>query len=257
MSDERTAAADSAGKESGTLHYVYGVTRAGVDLPRHIVGVGDGRPVLAESADLALLTNPVPAELPLATQRNLLAHSHLLDAVAERTTVLPVRYGTVVESLDTATKELLDGRRDECRTRLDDLEGTVQFSLRATYREDVVLAEVVAEDDEVRRLNEVTRDQPPDAARPERMRLGELVVAALEARRRGEAEAVVGRLTKHARAFATRDPGSPPAVLDVAFLVEVDEREAFERDVDTVGRELAARMGFRLIGPQAPYDFVD
>jgi len=122
------------GEASDTLHYVYGVTRPGVPLP-DTAGVGEVRPRLVESADLALLAGDVPAGVAIATRENLLAHSNLLDAIAREDTVLPVRFGTVVEDLDTACAELLEGCHDEYLAQLADLDGAVQFSLpRCTTR---------------------------------------------------------------------------------------------------------------------------
>jgi len=176
------------GEASRALHYVYGVTRPGVPLP-DTAGVGEVRPRLVESADLALLAGDVPAGVAIATRENLLAHSNLLDAIAREDTVLPVRFGTVVEDLDTACAELLEGCHDEYLAQLADLDGAVQFSLRAVYDEDVVLAEILAEDDEIGRLNEMTRAAPLEAMRAERVRLGELVMAAFGVKRPVDADA--------------------------------------------------------------------
>ncbi|MBO0829643.1 MAG: GvpL/GvpF family gas vesicle protein, partial [Streptosporangiales bacterium] len=139
-----------------TLYYLYGVTHAGTKLP-DVDGVGAMRPRLVESDGLALLAGDVPPGITVATRENLLAHGHLLDAVAQRSTVLPMRFGMLVEDLDAVSADMLTARRDEYLAQLDELDGAVQFSLRATYDEDVVLAEILAEDDEIRQLNEATR----------------------------------------------------------------------------------------------------
>lgn len=243
------------GEAAGTLHYVYGVTRAGVELP-DTTGVGEARPRLAESADLALLAGDVPAGIAIATRENLLAHSSLLDAVAQDTTVLPMRFGTVVEDLDLACAELLETRHDEYQAQLADLDGAVQFSLRAMYDEDVVLAELLAEDGQIRRLNEMTRGAPPEAMRNERVRLGELIVAAFGVKRPVDADAVLERIRPRTRAIVVRATGAPGVVVDVALLVDRKRTGELERDLEKLGRELSPRIRLRLVGPQAPYDFV-
>ncbi|HEX6447697.1 MAG TPA: GvpL/GvpF family gas vesicle protein [Streptosporangiales bacterium] len=254
MSVEMTQTRE-VGEASGTLHYVYGVTRAGVALP-DAGGVGDVRPRLVESNDLALLTGDVPADVAIATRDNLLAHTNLLDVVARDVTVLPMRFGTVVEDLDTACSELLQVCHDEYLAQLTDLDGAVQFSLRAVYDEDVVLAEILREDEQIRRLNEMTRGAPPDAMRAERVRLGELVVAAFGMRRPVDADAVLDRARSVARAVVVRASGAPAVVVDMALLVDRQRCDELERDLEKLGRELSPRIRLRLVGPQAPYDFV-
>lgn len=252
-----TATAERAevGEASGTVHYLYGVTHAGAKLP-DVAGVGKTQPRLVESGDLALLTGDVPADMSVATRESLLAHSHLLDAVAQQATVLPMRFGTLVDDLDTASADLLDTRRDEYLAQLADLDGAVQFSLRATYDEDVVLAEILAEDAEIRRLNEATRGTPPEYMRAERVRLGELVVAAFGVRRPIDADLVLDRARAFARAVVVRASGAPAAVLDAALLVDRDRARALEEHLDRLGRDVTPRIRLRLVGPQAPYDFV-
>jgi hypothetical protein len=43
---------------------------------------------------------------------------------------------------------------------------------------------------------------------------------------------------------------------DVAFLVDVEQREAFEDAAEAVAEAMQERARLRLLGPMAPYDFV-
>lgn len=253
--DTATVERADVGDRSATLYYLYGVTREGAELP-DVNGVGDVRPRLVESDGLALLAGDIPSDVTVATRENLLAHSHLLDAVARHATVLPMRFGMLVEDLDAVSADMLGARREEYLAQLAELDGAVQFSLRATYDEDVVLAEILAEDDEIRRLNDATRGAPAEAMRAERVRLGELVVAAFGKKRPADAEAVLDRARSVARAVVARASAAPAAVVDAALLVDRERAGDLEDDLERLARELAPRMRLRLVGPQAPYDFV-
>lgn len=255
MRGDTAIAEQDVGDASGTLSYVYGVTRAGAKLP-DVTGVGGARPRLVESDGLALLTGDVPPGVTVATRENLLAHSYLLDGVAQHTTVLPMRFGMLVEDLDAVCADMLDTRRDEYLAQLADLDGAVQFTLRGIYDEDVVLAEILAEDQEISRLNEATRGAPAEAMRAERVRLGELVVAAFGTKRPADAEVVLERARSMARAVVVRASGGPAAVVDLALLVDRERGGDLEEQLERLGRELAPRIRLRLVGPQAPYDFV-
>lgn len=252
---EPSAPADR--RDLGGPHYVYGVVRTGTTVPRGLVGVGGSEELhLLEDDGLALLASPIDAGHQLATQQDVLAHTQVLDAVAADAPVLPMRYGTVVDDPAEAVDEIVGQAHDRFAELLADLDGAVQYTLRATYHEETVLAEVLAEDPEIRELSEATRGQDPDVAYGPRVRLGELVVGALTAKRRADSTMVLAALTPHLRTAATREPGAPDEVLDVALLVDRSKCARFEEAVDDVGRRTAGRMRLRLVGPQAPYDFV-
>jgi vacuolar-type H+-ATPase subunit E/Vma4 len=115
---------------------------------------------------------------------------------------------------------------------------------------------VLVGDEEIRALREKIRELPEDASYYDRVRLGELVVHALEQRREGEGADIVEKLEPFAEAAVSNQLSAPDDVVNVAFLVERDRQEEFENAVEGVGEELAGRVRLRLLGPVAPYDFV-
>ena len=70
----------------------------------------------------------------------------------------------------------------------------VQYTLKGRYEQDVVLREVLEDDPELRALHEHIRSLPEDASYYDRVKLGELVVAALEQRREVDAAELYERL---------------------------------------------------------------
>src|SRR5918994_476842 len=123
------------------------------------------------------------------------------------------------------------------------------------YEQDAVLREVLEGDVEIRALREKVRELPEDASYYDRVRLGELIVGALEQRRGGEGAGIIERLEPFARATVANQLGAPEDVVNAAFLVERERQEEFENAVEGVGEELAGRVRLRLLGPVAPYDF--
>ena len=104
-----------------------------------------------------------------------------------------MRFPAVVEE-QGVVDELLAPNEDYFLDALADLEGRVQFALKGRYEQDVVLREVIEDDDQIRALHERVRDLPEDASYYDRVRLGELVVAALEQRRDVDAAELYERL---------------------------------------------------------------
>jgi hypothetical protein len=239
-----------------TATYVYGLVSADTELPPNLSGLGpSGRVSTIVYEHIAAIVSDVPADRPLGTRDDLLAHEAVVDTVAERSAVLPMRFPAVVEEAGVV-QELLAPHQERFVEALARLDGLVQFTLKGRYEKDVVLREIAEADEEIMALRERVRDLPEDASYYDRIRLGELVVAAMEQRRDDDGRQVLDRLAPMATDISTRQLGEPDEVVNAAFLVSRDHAKQFDDAVEEVGRALAGRVRFRLLGPLAPYDFV-
>src|SRR5215211_3438928 len=125
----------------------------------HGVVAGDAEPKLDEDrvdlvrhGSLGAVVRRVPADLREGTRRDALAHSDTLQAVQQHADVLPMRYGVVLDDADAVRTDLLDRHRDRLEAMLDRYRGRREMTVRATYIESAVLAELVRGDSELRRL---------------------------------------------------------------------------------------------------------
>ncbi|WP_350277960.1 GvpL/GvpF family gas vesicle protein [Kribbella sp. HUAS MG21] len=244
-------------RDVGLGCYLYGIAAADVVVPAELVGVDEQPVVLIPHGDIAAVTSPLPAESTLAGRAELMAHSHVLDAIATAGPVVPVRFGSVLQSVDAVAHELLEPRHDEFRAMLGELAGHAQFTVRARYDEQQILTEVVAENADIAQLRAVTRERPDASSYGERVLLGELVARALEAKSVEDGRRLLTELERYATAVNVRESAGLDRLLDVALLVEDKRRTAFEDAVEALAAEFAGRARLKLIGPTAPYDFVD
>jgi hypothetical protein len=236
--------------------YVYGLVRSDTKLPSNLSGLGPSGQVSTIVHDrVAAIVSDVPTDRPLGTRDDLIAHERVLDTVAERTAVLPMRFPAVVEETGVV-EELLAPYEDHFVEVLKRLDGLVQFTLKGRYVQDAALREIAESDEEIMELRERVRDVPEDASYYDRIRLGELVVGAMEQRRDEEGSQVLERLRPFAADIAPRRLAQPDEVVNASFLVERDRADEFDDAVEEVGEELEGRVQFRLVGPLAPYDFV-
>jgi hypothetical protein len=236
--------------------YVYGLVSADTELPEGLEGLGPtGRVWTVEHGDVAAVVGDVPEDRPLGKRSDLLAHEAVVDGVAAVAAILPMRFPAVVEE-EGVTEELLEPNHDRFVADLGELQGRVQFTLKGRYMEDVVVREVVEGDEEIVALRERVRELPEDASYYDRVRLGELVVSAVEMRREQESAQMLQRLEPFAVATVPRTPAQPEDVVDAAFLIDRTKQQEFEAAVEDLGRDLDGRVRMRLLGPLAPYDFV-
>jgi hypothetical protein len=235
---------------------VYGIVRGDARLPRDLSGLGGEDISLVRHGDLAGVVSEIPPSQVLGTREDLLAHEDVVETLAAETTTLPLRFGAVVTTPDALVEEMLVPYRDWFMDVLADLAGAREFTVSGVYVEDTVIREVLAEDPEAARLRERIRGLPEDAAYYDRIRLGELIVKALDEKRQVDTETLVDALEPYAVDAAMRPPSGEDAAADVAFLVTERRLAEFEDAVDALGERWAGRVRLRMVGPLAPYDFV-
>ncbi|MGY2702898.1 MULTISPECIES: GvpL/GvpF family gas vesicle protein [unclassified Nocardioides] len=241
--------------------FVYGVVRAGTGGPERradgLTGIHGSTVDLIVGGSVAAAVTTVALEEPPRRRADLLAYQSVLDALHRAGPVAPVQFGSVLWDAATVVEELLLPQEDRFNAVLDRLEGKQQYNLRASFVEESVLADLVATDPDVAALRERTRDQPETATYPERVRLGELVARALEDRSADEAEVLWAAVEPLTAEHRVRTPPTAQQVLDVALLVEEDRATELVERLEDLAEAVHERIRMRLVGPLAPYDFVD
>ncbi|MEU6664964.1 GvpL/GvpF family gas vesicle protein [Streptomyces sp. NPDC046727] len=235
--------------------YVYGITaRSHPALPEGMDGVGEPpRPVRVLTAGaLAALVSDAPEDLR-PKRRDLLAHQNVLAEAGAGGCVLPMRFGGVSPDDDTVTAVLTE-RADYYEERLRELDGKVEYNVKATHVEDAVLHLVMAENADIRALAEANR-QAGGGGYDDRIRLGEMVAAAVKAQEAEDA-AEVQRLLQPAAAAVSVGPESTGWLLNVSFLVARESAEDFLAAAERARAE-HAHLDLRVNGPLPPYSFVE
>lgn len=240
--------------------YVYGIVPAGVRIPDGLepIPYGDeaGQLGLVTEGRLAAVVSDVAADRPLGTRRDLMAHEAVLNAIAQETPVLPMRFGAVVTDDDAVAEELLAPHQDYFVRALEQLEGHVEFRLRGDYDQDAVLTRIVQADPRIQQLREKIAGVDEDASYYDRIRLGEAISQAMDELRKEDAQACVDAISKFAVATEVKEAGGENGAVHLAFLVHRDHRSDFERAVDDLGDAWAGWIELRLIGPTAAFDFL-
>jgi hypothetical protein len=234
--------------------YVYGIVPEGSEVPE-LDGLQGQMVTTLPAEGHAAIVSRVEDEEALGTPDDLVAHSAVLDRIAADVPVLPMVFGTVVPDEETLVEEVLVSRHGLYAESLRRVEDAVQFSLRARFVRDEVLGELIAEQPEIAALREAISGTGEDETRDERIRLGELVVQGLQRKAAEEAPRIRAALEPLARELVEREASQAEDVIELAALVDRDRQGDFEQAAEELARESAGRITFRLLGPQAPYDF--
>jgi gas vesicle protein GvpL/GvpF len=238
--------------------YVYGILPGDIEVEPGAAGVGDppGEVRAVRYRDLTALVSDVDLDRPLGRAVDLFTHEELLDASAADVPVLPLRFGAVLASDDAVTDELLGPHYDEFASALRQLEGLAEYVVKGRYVEQAMLGEVLEKDPEAAQLGQQLSGADPDATRDQRIRLGEIVADAIEARRQADTHAVGDAVAGQVTASVVRPPTHELDAVYAAFLVETGKVEALRQAVERLAGDWQDRMNLRVIGPLAAYDFV-
>jgi hypothetical protein len=237
--------------------YVYGLVDdanrlAGVTLG---VGVGGAAVTLLDHGVLTALVSDTPPGLVPQTRRNMLSHTAVLERAMTHATVLPVRFGTVAPAAAALTG-CIAANAKEFRAALADIAGRVELGVKASWREGVVYAEIVAEDSELCRLRDRLRTRPPNETYYERVELGRRVEAALVERRQAETAAIYAELAPLAEREVELRLLEEDMIFNRAFLVKRENEVLFDQRMQAIADRCAERVAFRYVGPVPPYNFI-
>ena len=244
--------------EADQLVYVYGVVPASERPTVGLAGVGpEGNPIRhVASSKVAAIVSEV-SRAPLGRGQDIRAHWRVLDDAVARSTVLPLRFGTVMESDAAVRDDFLVPNEDRLTAQLAGLEGKVQLNVRGSYREEALLRDVVHSAPAIRRLRERVQQVPQAAAYYDMIRLGELVAAEIDRRREHDTDLVIGRLDRLAVASQAERRATKETAVNVAFLVERGSVDGFAAAVQQLQAEFGDQVRLRCVGPLPPYSFAE
>ncbi|MFG2650430.1 GvpL/GvpF family gas vesicle protein [Streptomyces sp. NPDC048436] len=234
--------------------YIYAITAA--DHPMELGGLkGVGEPPTelrtVRTQALTAVVSDVPEGLR-AKRRDLVAHQSVLERLMADGSALPMRFG-LVGSDDNQVQVVLDEQQDAYIARLGEVDGCLEFNLKASRDEDDLLHEIVEESAEVRRLNELTRQNP--GAQDEKVALGELIAQEVSAREESDGQSLVERLAPSAVRTVVSQP-TKDHFLNVSFLVKRAEAAAFSQALHELAEERGEAYTLNVNGPLPPYSFV-
>ncbi|MFG2290390.1 GvpL/GvpF family gas vesicle protein [Streptomyces sp. NPDC048595] len=258
---------------TGTVSYAYAVARDAdgslEDALAGLPGVADAPVRLVrtgQDADVVVAVSPVPAQDfdEDALRANLedldwlesvaRAHHRVIEALAARTTVLPLRLATVYLD-DERVRLMLEDRRQAFTERLRALDAQVEWGVK------IYVESAAGQPDE----------PPPDTGADTDLSPGRAYLSRRRAQRHAredahrDAEQAARRVADAARAYAVdrvqhrpqqgelaRGPGEN--VVNDAYLVPQQHAEGFRADVLRAAEGLPG-VRIEVTGPWAPYSF--
>jgi hypothetical protein len=255
MTAQALEGSDRSRAGAATAHYVYGVVASSASSAVRAEGVGGARVEPLPFRNVAALVSEVAVPIR-AKRRELMSHAEVLNELAEEDTVLPLRFGTTFPDAETVVADFLEPRHDELVGLLQRFHDRVELLVKAYYREEAILAEIVREEPRIARLRAATSGRPAAAAHADRIELGTAVARALEARTAADGAAILDTLRPFAHDVHVDDTPIEHQVLKASVLVARRDVPKVDRALEGLAERNAGRIQFKYVGPLAPHSFV-
>ncbi|WP_375594098.1 GvpL/GvpF family gas vesicle protein [Algihabitans albus] len=239
--------------------YLYCVIAADKPLTFDVDGIGGaGDKVYSIPFDgLSAVVSASPEAEYDGTRRNLTAHMRVLETVMAEHTIVPIRFGSVAPTPDAVYETLLKPQRETIQSVLADLEGRVEMGLKVFWMEGVLYAEILKSRPDIAQLRDSLLGRSPDESYYERVKVGELLEGAVADKRAQEAEELMNYLAPLAYRVRRLDALGEQMVVNAALLMDRSKVDALDEAVSKLDASNAERLLFKLVGPTAPYNFVD
>lgn len=241
--------------------YIYGVI--GTSSPQEFGNIDIGgqasRVVTLGFKDIAAVISESPFAVynSLAKERtvkDLVSHQFVLEKVMRSFTILPLKFGTMVETADEVIEFLARGYAllsDELRQ----MEGKIELDIVARWELPKVMAAIYRDSPNIQSKQREFALKGNKVAVEEKVTLGQLVEQALETRKASSTQLILQTLKEEAAEVCLHEVASPEMFLNAAFLLEKEHEGAFNETVALLDQRLESAVNFRVVGPLPPYSF--
>jgi hypothetical protein len=237
--------------------YIYAIARAGLAAPSGVPAVANSGAEIRTLTvgPLAVLVSDIDDPEIMAARRHMLVHTKALETVMAGATILPMRFGVIVDDAD-AIHQALSSRFDDLLAMLDDLEGRIEAGIRASWNEARLYQEIVATRPDIARRAAELAARDATAAYYDRIDLGREVDSAMAVKRFEEKKALLARLKPYAVRHVDLPEQDDMNLMNVALLVERSREAELIAAIEAIDADEGDRLNLRVVTPAPVYNFV-
>jgi len=238
--------------------YIYGIIDSSNETDFGISGINGSSPVysIAHQDLSCVMSNYTGKEFSCMAKeevvRCLLAHQVVVEHVMREHTVLPVKFGAVINTSDEV-RNLLSQGYSQFIDALAWIQDKVEIEVAATWNMKEILREISTEPEIIRASKAIDDRRKP--THQEQIELGRRVKVSLDRRRSSYQEQMINILMSVSVDAQPNALVSDEMVMNVAFLVEKANHEEFDSRVKQLDDLFHNQINFRIIGPLPPYTF--
>ncbi len=244
---------------SGKRIYIYGFININEDKKFDYVGIDGGEVYTQPYQDIAAVVSNSPSiQFDSLPKETLLLHLAVYQAVIERIMknhyIIPMKFGTAVQG-EEEIKRILKKGYDQIKTSITAMEDKIELDVVAMWSNLDAVLKAIGEEEEVKKLKAEAESKPPDQRLEAGINLGKMVKASINRKREKYAFEMLDVLKKESETHRAHDVMDDSMIMNVAFLINKDSKEAFESKIDRLDEKYQDEINFRIVGPLPPYSF--
>jgi hypothetical protein len=187
--------------------------------------------------------------------RLLISHQTVIERVmTAQTTIIPMRLGTY--ALDEAeVRDILSKGYNLIKEIFERISGKIEIDITATWGDLASIIKEVGEEKEIKELKEKLLNNPKGINVDDQMRIGFMLKNELDKKRDNYACQIQEALKTVSTNFKAHELMDDKMVVNIAFLINKDKREDFDKKVEELNVKFDEKLNFRCVGPLPAYSF--
>lgn len=241
---------------------LYGVIKASELKEPEKIGIGNNAipdVMTIRFTDIAAVAswNPLvayDAETRAKVIKDLAIHQFSVERVMAQCTILPVKFGTMLETEEEVMAFLTNGYA-LLRSELDRMEGKIELDVVANWQLSKVIQELSHHNSQIQEQQQKLAQQGNKVSVEDKIKLGQSIERALNAEKAGYHQTMLQALKPGMEDVCLHDLANDEMIFNAAFLLEKSNEEYLYTNIDALDRKLEGNINFRVVGPLPPYSF--
>ena len=241
--------------------YIYGFVSTGESQEFGDIGIGNtaSKVLTLGFKDVAAVVSESPLVVynSLAkekTVKDLVTHQFVIEKVMERFTIVPAKFGTMVETGDEALAFLRQGY-SLLRNELSKMEEKIEMDVVARWDLAKILAAISRHNPLVQEKQKELALKGSKASVEDKIALGKVIGQALQTEKARYQQLILQTLKEGAVDVRLHNVADDEMIFNAGFLVGKEGEKFFTEAINVLDRDLEDTVYFRVVGPLPVYSF--
>jgi len=242
--------------------YIYGMIKASEPQMFGEMGIGDkaaSKVLTLGLKEIAAVvsSSPLIAYDSLSKEqvlKDLATHQLVIENVMHHFTIIPVKFGTMVETEDEVITFLEEGY-DLLNNELDKAKGKFELDVVVWWDLQKILATLPHHYEQVQAKQQEMAMKGEQASTEDKIILGQLIEQVLKTEKARYQQVILQTLKQETVDICLHDVASEKMVVNAAVLLEKQHEESFDTAIQRLDQRLEKTVNFRVVGPLPLYSF--
>lgn len=187
--------------------------------------------------------------------KELLNYQNVMERFLQKHTVIPIKFGTWVETKEDVLRVLENGYTEFLK-KLRAYEGMIEVDITAAWTDIAgVTRKIVDEDAEIKLLIDAAFDRPADEILAEKIKIGSLIKCALDRKKAEILQSTLSSLSDVVVKAQKQEIIDSNDMFNWAFLIEKAGEVVFFSRLDQLNLNFEEQLRFKCVSPLPPYAF--